>query len=113
MNDEEEDQGVGRESRAKVEEAIRVLNVTIGPAQPFDVHRGQGCPKCGAKSEQFLKRWCPGSEKAGVEGTCREFGEHLHTLCQTCQYQWREECADAEANRERLEELSRAEAATP
>lgn len=100
---------MGHDEIAKREKALAVMDSIIGEVKRFNIYRA--CPKCGADSDVFLKRWCPGGDTSGAaRGPCKAFGQHLHGLCQKCQFQWREETADADLERERLAaELSRKE----
>lgn len=98
MNDGEP---MGKEQRAKQEQQRAAIEATLGPVHEFDHYRGRGCPKCNAPSAHFAKRWCAGSSPT-TEGPCRVFGQHLHGQCGACGFVWREECADAERNREAM-----------
>lgn len=103
MNDDDEEVStMGAAARKGQEAALAALDKIIGPAQSFNVYRYDGCPKCGALAEHFNKRWCPGNDVPGAAGPCRAEGQHLHVMCPACQFQWREETADAERERDRL-----------
>lgn len=61
-------------------------------------HTGGKCPKCGCPNQMMLfcntgDRLAPGVPRLGMGG-CEIEGEHLHLLCQSCQYPWIERCWD-------------------
>lgn len=71
----------------------------IGPTRDFQSRKDIGCQKCGAG--QFVVRWCAGKSHLNPNPQqCPVDGEHLHVICNICQYSWCEktkEQAEADA----------------
>lgn len=67
----------------------------VGPTRPFRDRDEEGCEKCGAPLQAFLKRWCAGASRLDPDPRrCKIEGEHLHALCQACGYGWIEYTKD-------------------
>lgn len=74
----------------------------VGPVQPWNHYTV--CPKCltslttlSIGTPATMKRsLCHGKIATSEElSGCEVFGEHFHSVCLTCNFLWREACADA------------------
>lgn len=87
---------MGREADVNMKQQLAEVERLMGPVRDFAHYAELGCPKCGTKSEAFVKRWCSGKSlmNPSREGCQFEVGEHLHVMCSFCHYGWLERTKD-------------------